>query len=139
MIKPIRGPVHWPKCNVPTTLLPPTHHPQIGRPRKERRKSRAEKDLVHVTKNGKLTRKLRTVTCDKCGTRGHNSRTCTGPRKAKAKGVGNKRKERSAASDVPDADNSARRSTPTDKGKGVAVDDGKKKKGPPRKKVIVLG
>lgn len=129
--------MHWPKCVVPTTLLPPAHHPQIGRPRKERRKSRAEKDLVHISKDGKLTRKLRTVTCDKCGSRGHNSRTCTGPRKQKSKGVGNKRKERSVASDG--ADTSARRSTPADKGKGVAVDDGKKKKGPPRKKVIVLG
>lgn len=134
MIKPIRGPLHWPKCNVPTTMLPPLHQPQIGRPRKQRRKSRAE---VTMSKDGKLTRKLRTVTCDKCGTRGHNSRTCTGPRQAKSKAAGNKRKERSAASDVPD--NSARRSTATDKGKGVAVDDGKKKKGPPRKKVVVLG
>ncbi|GJT49366.1 mutator type transposase [Tanacetum coccineum] len=29
-IKPIRGRIHWPKCNVPTTLLPPKHQPQVG-------------------------------------------------------------------------------------------------------------
>ena len=139
-VKPIRGPVHWPKCNVPTTLLPPKHQPQIGRPRKARRKSNTEKD-ISIMKDGKISRKHKTVTCDKCGVRGHNSRTCTGPRVPKS----NKRK---AASKGVDLDNdgptgsggaSASSAKKKDKGKAAAIDDGVKQKKAPRKKVIKLG
>ncbi|GKB35439.1 hypothetical protein Tco_0880381 [Tanacetum coccineum] len=87
-IKPIRGRIHWPKCNVPTTLLPPKHQPQVGRPPKERKKSAAERDVLKIVKNGKLSREHKTVTCNKCNTKGHNSRSCTGPREPKS----NKRK-----------------------------------------------
>ena len=147
-IKPIRGPVHWPKCNVPTTLLPPKHHPQVGRPRKERRKSKAERDLLYFAKcDGKLSREHKTVTCDKCGSKGHNKRTCTGPilpkgqkRKAAGKGVdldndgptGSKAKKGSSGASTNSAKNK-------DKGKAPATDDGVKKKKAPRKKVIKLG
>ncbi|GKE63687.1 mutator type transposase, partial [Tanacetum coccineum] len=79
-IKPIRGRIYWPKCNVTTTLLPPKHQPQVGRPPKERKKSAAERDFLKIVKNGKLSREHKTVTCNKCNTKGHNSRSCTGPR-----------------------------------------------------------
>ena len=145
-VKPIRGPVHWPKCNVPTILLPPIHQPQIGRPRKARRKSRTEKD-ISIMKDGKISRKHKTVTCDKCGVRGHNQRTCTGPRVPKS----NKRKAASKGVDLdgdnPTGSQSKKRSSTQpassarqqDKGKAVATEDGAKKKKAPRKKVINLG
>ncbi|PWA58539.1 polyamine oxidase 1 [Artemisia annua] len=72
------------ECDVPSTIIPPVHKPQPGRPRKQRRKSTLEKSESMV-KNNKLSRKGRTVTCDKCGCRGHNSRSCTGPRVEKTK------------------------------------------------------
>nr|GEX27349.1 hypothetical protein [Tanacetum cinerariifolium] len=71
-IKPIRGRIHWPKCNVPTTLLPPKHQPQVGRPSKERKKLAAERDVLKIVKNGKLSRKHKTVTCNKCNIKVHN-------------------------------------------------------------------
>lgn len=52
----------WPKCDIPTKILPPNHHPQPGRPNKKRKKSATE--MLDTVKNGKLTRKLKTVTCD---------------------------------------------------------------------------
>ncbi|GJS62912.1 hypothetical protein Tco_0677476 [Tanacetum coccineum] len=76
-IKPIRGRIHWPKCNVPTTLLPPEHQPQVDIPPKQRKKSTTEIDVLKIVKNGKLSRKHKTVTCDKYKTKGHNSRSCT--------------------------------------------------------------
>ncbi|GJW64474.1 hypothetical protein Tco_0116358 [Tanacetum coccineum] len=98
-IKPIRGRIHWPKCNVPNTLLPPKHQPQVGRPPKERKKSAAERDVLKIVKNGKLSREHKTVTCNKCNTKGHNSRSCTGPKEPKS----NKRKVTSKGIDDTDA------------------------------------
>ena len=83
-IMPIRGPKMWPRCDVPSTIIPPVHKSQPGRPRKQRTKSALEKSESMV-KNNKLSRKGRTVTCDKCGCPGHNSRSCTGPRVEKTK------------------------------------------------------
>ena len=75
----------WPKSRCPTTLLPPKHHNQIGRPKKKRKKSTEELSQTQTqTQNneasipdaGKLTRKGNTVTCEICKARGHNKRTC---------------------------------------------------------------
>ncbi|GJV27054.1 hypothetical protein Tco_1383502 [Tanacetum coccineum] len=117
-----RGHIHWPKCNVPTTLLPPEYHPQVDRQPKQRKKSTTEMDVLKIDKNGKLSRKHKTVTCDKCKTKGHNSRSCTCPRSKK-------RSTSEAASSA----------TQTNKGKEPATNDGPQKKRAPRKKVIVLG
>nr|GFC87728.1 transposase, mutator type [Tanacetum cinerariifolium] len=68
-INPIRGKLCWPKCNVPSTLLAPEHQPQVGRPRKERRKSKRETYVVKIAKSGKVSREHQTVTCDKCGSK----------------------------------------------------------------------
>nr|GFC02560.1 hypothetical protein [Tanacetum cinerariifolium] len=46
-IKPIRGRIHWPKCNVPTTLLPPKHKPNTQR----KEKLAAESDVLKIVKN----------------------------------------------------------------------------------------
>ncbi|GJZ41046.1 mutator type transposase [Tanacetum coccineum] len=72
----------------PPTILPPKNINTSGEPPKERKKSAAERDLLKIVKNGKLSREHKTVTCNKCNTKGHNSRSCTGPRVAKT----NKRK-----------------------------------------------
>ncbi|GJV86283.1 hypothetical protein Tco_1530221 [Tanacetum coccineum] len=147
-IKPIRGRIYWPKCNVPTTLLPPKHQPQVGRPPKQRKKLAAEKDLLKIVKNGKLSREHETVTCNKCNTKGHNSRSCTGPRVAKT----NKRKVLTTGMDnthAPIGSQANKRPKTqgvgsasgkiTNKGKAPAASGGVPKKTGPKKKVINLG
>ena len=37
-VEPIKGSNFWGKSSCPTTLLPPYHHTQVGRPRKKRKK-----------------------------------------------------------------------------------------------------
>ncbi|KAJ9541378.1 hypothetical protein OSB04_027884 [Centaurea solstitialis] len=76
-INPITGMDMWPKSSCPTTLTPPLHHKQIGRPKKKRKKSVDELSQP-VVKGGKLSRVGKTVTCLKCKKKGHNSRTCKG-------------------------------------------------------------
>ena len=99
LIQPIRGRMFWPKCNVPTTMLPPEHQAQVGRPRKERRKSKTERSVVYTFKSGKLSREHKTVTCAKCGTKGHNKRSCTGPRNSQPASGSKKRKTRTPGED----------------------------------------
>ena len=77
-IRPTNGPSMWPKCNLTTTIIPPNHHPQPGRPNKKRKRSATE--MIDIVKNGKLSRKLKTVTCVLCKEKGHNKRTCKRPR-----------------------------------------------------------
>ncbi|GJX61405.1 RNA-directed DNA polymerase, eukaryota [Tanacetum coccineum] len=49
---------------------------QVGRPGKKGKKSVGE--LTEMVKDGKLLRKGVTVTCCKCGQKGHNKRSCKG-------------------------------------------------------------
>ncbi|GKD91169.1 hypothetical protein Tco_1366676, partial [Tanacetum coccineum] len=73
------------KSTCPTTLLPPKHHVQVGRPRKKRKRSK-HKDEPFV-KDGKVSRKGRTITCQSCENTGHNKAICKGQgRKAKIGG-----------------------------------------------------
>ncbi|GJR48537.1 hypothetical protein Tco_1316640 [Tanacetum coccineum] len=72
----LNGRVMWKKSQIPTTLTPPKHNTPVGRPRKNRRKSKEEK--AEMVKDGKLSRAYKTVTCMKCGNLGHNSRSCKG-------------------------------------------------------------
>nr|GEW68320.1 hypothetical protein [Tanacetum cinerariifolium] len=44
-IQPIYGTKYWEKSTYPTTLLPPKHHVQVGRPRKKRKRSKHEDEL----------------------------------------------------------------------------------------------
>jgi hypothetical protein len=93
-IVPVANSPFWPKCTIPSILLPPHHYIPIGRPRKKRKVSKeetAEKALKEMSKGGKQSRKGKTVTCSQCGTTGHNKRACTGPRKKNANGKGNKK------------------------------------------------
>nr|GEY88190.1 transposase, mutator type [Tanacetum cinerariifolium] len=133
-IKPIRDRIHWPKCNVPTTLLPPKHQPQVRRPPNERKKSAPERDVLKIVKNGKLSREHKTVICNKCNTEGHNSRSCTRPRDPKS----NKRKVPSKGMDDTDAPvgsqskkkattQAARSATSIDKGKAPTCSQSKDK------------
>ncbi|GKB18782.1 hypothetical protein Tco_0852705 [Tanacetum coccineum] len=75
-IQPICGTNYWEKSTCPTTLLPPKHHVQVGRPKKKRKRSK-HKDEPFV-KDGKLSRKGRTITCQSCRNIGHNKATCKG-------------------------------------------------------------
>nr|GEU37276.1 hypothetical protein [Tanacetum cinerariifolium] len=72
----ICGTKYWEKSTCPTPLLPPKHHIQVGRPRKKRKMSK-HKDEPFV-KDGKLSRKGRSITCQSCRTTGHNKATCKG-------------------------------------------------------------
>ncbi|KAJ9568363.1 hypothetical protein OSB04_004329 [Centaurea solstitialis] len=72
-LEPINGPKMWPKSTCPTKLLPPTHHKQVGRPKKKRVKS-----VTEITDGKRLKRVGKTVRCVKCGKEGHNKRTCKG-------------------------------------------------------------
>ncbi|GJW29383.1 transposase, MuDR [Tanacetum coccineum] len=56
-------------------LTPSDYHTPIGRPPKKRKKSSAEL-YDRMVKDGKLSRAGKTVTCLKCGQKGHNSRPC---------------------------------------------------------------
>ncbi|GKE02161.1 hypothetical protein Tco_1390144 [Tanacetum coccineum] len=48
----------------------------LGRPRKKRKRSKHEDEPF--LKDGKLSRKGRTITCQSCGNTGHNKATCKG-------------------------------------------------------------
>ena len=50
---------YWPKCNIPSILLPPHHHVPIGRPRKKRRVTKnemAENAFKEMVKGRKLSK-----------------------------------------------------------------------------------
>ncbi|GJW56748.1 crooked neck-like protein 1, partial [Tanacetum coccineum] len=75
-IQPICGTKYWEKSTCPTTLLPPKHHVQVGRPKKKRKRSKHEDEPF--VKDGKLSRKGRTITCQSCRNIRHNKATCKG-------------------------------------------------------------
>ncbi|XP_076945902.1 uncharacterized protein LOC143617133 [Bidens hawaiensis] len=77
-IDPINGVQMWTPSECPTTLKPPKHHKQIGRPKKKRKKSAEE--LSELAREGKMPRSSNTVTCRNCKTQGHNIRSCTAPK-----------------------------------------------------------
>ncbi|GKB96416.1 heat stress transcription factor B-4-like protein, partial [Tanacetum coccineum] len=75
-IQPICGTKYWEKSTCPTTLFPPKHHVQVGRPRKKRKRSKHEDEPF--VKDGKLSRKGRTIICQSCENTRHNKATCKG-------------------------------------------------------------
>ncbi|XP_022032123.1 uncharacterized protein LOC110933197 [Helianthus annuus] len=79
VIELINGPEMWTPSECPTTLIPPKHHTQVGRPKKKRKKAYGEKELEQeFDKGGKMTRKGSSIKCGKCGNMGHNVRSCKG-------------------------------------------------------------
>ncbi|XP_076893465.1 uncharacterized protein LOC143545454 [Bidens hawaiensis] len=82
-VNPINGMTLWTKCEAPTTIVAPKHHTMAGRPKKAKKRSIMEKDDIPTT--GKLTRKNTFGACSRCGSTGHNVRTCTCPLKKKGK------------------------------------------------------
>nr|KAJ0221265.1 hypothetical protein LSAT_V11C200084130 [Lactuca sativa] len=96
-VEPIKGRAMWPRSECPMQITPPPHRNQPGRPKRKRRQSMEEKSQSKSQSQsqrsdvgpseihghgphggGKLTRKFVSVTCSKCGNKGHNSRTCKG-------------------------------------------------------------
>nr|GEV15098.1 transposase, mutator type [Tanacetum cinerariifolium] len=78
-INPCNGPDLWPPSDSPIILTPPDYHTPVGRPPKKRKKSVVEL-YDRMVKDGKLSRVGKTVTCTKCGPKGHNSRSSKGQR-----------------------------------------------------------
>ncbi|GJZ67270.1 crooked neck-like protein 1 [Tanacetum coccineum] len=86
-IQPIYETNYWEKSTCPTTLLPPKHHVQVGRPKKKRKRSKHEDEPF--VKDGKLSRKGIIIACQSCENIGHNNATCKGQgRKATTEGSG---------------------------------------------------
>ncbi|GKA01059.1 hypothetical protein Tco_0673724 [Tanacetum coccineum] len=82
-VEPVNGNTFWPKCRIPSLLLPPHHHVPIGRPIKKRRMHKyeiAEQDLKNLVKGGKMSKKGITIYGGKYGGKRHNRRGSTGPR-----------------------------------------------------------
>ncbi|GJR42126.1 hypothetical protein Tco_1310229 [Tanacetum coccineum] len=109
--------------------------PQVRRPRKEMRKSKAERDVLKIVKNGFHTNAIAKVTIQEVvlclefqGPTGSQLKKISigdGPTGSQSK----KRSKREATSFA----------TQTDKGKAPTIDDEVKKKRVSKKKVIVLG
>jgi hypothetical protein len=76
-IEPIVGTTYWARTNHPINILPPKHHTQVGRPKKQRRRSTTEDDYP-IVKGSKLSKRGGTITCGKCKQKGHNSKSCKG-------------------------------------------------------------
>ncbi|XP_058741784.1 uncharacterized protein LOC131614177 [Vicia villosa] len=76
IIIPTNGPQLWP-TNVTQPINPPVMRRSIGRPKKNRNKSNDESRNRNI-----LPRSHQTVKCKKCGSFGHNKRTCKGKRVA---------------------------------------------------------
>nr|GEW70278.1 integrase, catalytic region, zinc finger, CCHC-type, peptidase aspartic, catalytic [Tanacetum cinerariifolium] len=75
-VQPIFGTKYWEKSTRLTTLLLHKHHVKVGRPRKKRKRSK-HKDEPFV-KDGKLSRKGRTITFQSCENTVHNKATRKG-------------------------------------------------------------
>lgn len=73
-VNPVNGMGMWVKTDVPTRLLPPKHHNQVGRPKKKRRKGADEQGPSQNNKRGRNYSNK----CKRCGNYGHNKRTCKG-------------------------------------------------------------
>lgn len=71
-VNPCNGRSMWFKTSVPTKLLPPKHHNQIGRPKKKRNRGANE----DVPPQPKVKASKFSIKCSKCGTYGHNKKSC---------------------------------------------------------------
>ncbi|GKD42936.1 mutator type transposase, partial [Tanacetum coccineum] len=60
-----------------TVIIPPLYKPPIGRPPKKRKKSN-DKIASQIVSSSKLSRKGKSVSCDKCDNVGHNRKGCRG-------------------------------------------------------------
>ncbi|GJR33305.1 hypothetical protein Tco_1109537 [Tanacetum coccineum] len=79
----------WEKSTCPTTLLPPnaTGASCRSEPRKKRKRSKHEDESF--VKDGKLSRKGGTITCQSCRNTGHNKAACKGQGRKAATGGNN--------------------------------------------------
>ncbi|GKE66210.1 mutator type transposase [Tanacetum coccineum] len=93
-INPVNGKQYWPKSFVPIELIPPKHHPQVGRTPKKRKKSAME--VEEMMKHGKLTRAGKTVRCLLCKQLGHNRRSYKGQTMEPRTNPGNKKRKTAA-------------------------------------------
>nr|GEW11509.1 hypothetical protein [Tanacetum cinerariifolium] len=99
-INPINGRNLWSKHPSPYTIIPPKIHPQIRRPPKSRKKIAGKISSQKMSVNGKLTRVGKSVTCGKCGMKGHNRTSCKGSQASEVGGSQASKVEGSQASKV---------------------------------------
>ncbi|GJS00217.1 hypothetical protein Tco_0316725 [Tanacetum coccineum] len=97
-------PEAWEKSTCPTTLLLPKHHVKVGMPKKKRKRSKHE-DGPYV-KDGKVSKKIRTITCQSCESIGHNKATCKGQGSNNAKASGSASRQAQQAEPVVSQDGS---------------------------------
>ncbi|PWA52151.1 zinc finger, SWIM-type [Artemisia annua] len=86
-IQPCSGRADWKKSTCLTTLTHPHYRAQVGRPKKKR--VRGQLEDTPCIKDGKLSRKRRTVRCSSCGNPGHNKQSCKGQGSATTSGSKN--------------------------------------------------
>nr|GEV22883.1 retrovirus-related Pol polyprotein from transposon TNT 1-94 [Tanacetum cinerariifolium] len=108
-VQPMNVSNSWVKSSCPTTILPPNYRVPIERPKKKRARSLCDED--EIVKNGKLSKKRRTVTCQSCGHLGQNKLTFKGYEKLSSNGArtsggvfGNKRQSSGSQIVVSQAD-----------------------------------
>ncbi|GJY05512.1 hypothetical protein Tco_0371452 [Tanacetum coccineum] len=70
------GPLTSAATRIMESIKKEAHLMKVGRPRKKRKRSKHEDEPF--VKDGKLSRKGRTITCQSCGNTGHNKATCKG-------------------------------------------------------------
>nr|GEW22001.1 reverse transcriptase domain-containing protein [Tanacetum cinerariifolium] len=76
-VNPCNGRDMWPVVKSRTVIIPSLYKPPIGRPLKKRKKSNDEIESQSAS-SGKLSRKVKSVSCAKCGNVGHNRKGCIG-------------------------------------------------------------
>ncbi|KAL4362749.1 hypothetical protein GQ457_04G007640 [Hibiscus cannabinus] len=74
MVKPLRGPKQWSHYQTDEPILPPVIRRPVGRPQTKRRNEPDEP----VKATGRLAKLGVQMTCSKCGSKGHNKRSCRG-------------------------------------------------------------
>ena len=104
-------------------MLPPVHHPQIGRPPKKRRKSVIEVEEM-VKQGGKLSRVGKTVRCMLCKELGHNKRSCKGQKMGPKLAATNKKRKTSATNGTKTTTKAAApHSPPARPSQGIVIRD----------------
>ncbi|KAK8701953.1 hypothetical protein V6N13_020328 [Hibiscus sabdariffa] len=95
MIKPLRGPKQWSHYQTDGHILSPVIRRPVGRPQTKRRKEPDEP----LKETGRLTKLEVKMTCSKCGSKGHNKRSCRGQVGGNARTKRNARPSRSNTSE----------------------------------------
>ncbi|KAK8614012.1 hypothetical protein V6N13_122391 [Hibiscus sabdariffa] len=110
MVKPLRGPKQWSYYQTDEPILPPIIRRPVGRPQTKRRKE-PDEPVKAIRRLAKLGVQM---TCSKCGSKGHNKRSCRGQVGGNARAGRNARPSMSNTSEpIPTAHASQSSTMPT--------------------------